>query len=251
MAGILIVIGFVLLAIGIIYLMFHYQKDRSTTSERAQNLAQQKYDPNMTRFAAAKEAKASAARNELLTNVNKEISLVTQTIDNEAQALFASYRKDDAPLTHQIEKEKTLADHGAYVALADNKRVVADMASTLGIDPDTMKELVLERARMETQLSMEYRQMELEVEKHKRMKEVDFNFETQLASLELDMANVANLLPQHKLGLLHTQLSEIHHEYDSIQKLPAGEFKQKELARVKKKMTTWQRDINAQSKRLL
>jgi len=139
------------------------------------------------------------------------------------------------------------------------------MATQLGVDPLTMRELILERARMETQLSMQYREMELEVEKHKRLsevnfhfeiekhrqvKEIDFSYDRQLAELDTQMADIANLLPQHQLNLLNTQLASIHQEYEHINTLIDSDFKKRELQRVSLKMKTWKKEIRERAKGL-
>lgn len=250
MAWILITFGVVMIAVGIIVLMFFYRKDGQSTVDRAQNLSQKKYDTNMTRFAAAKEAKASAARAELLSNVNLEIGGLTETIEREAAALQAQFRKDDSFTAYSLEREKSLADHESYLALAENTKIVARIATQLGLDPSAMKELILEKARMETQLAFRQREMELEVEKHRLMKQVDFEFENKMAGLDRQMAEIEHLLPQHLINALHGQLSGIHFEYEQIKMLGDGEFKQREIRRVESKMKAMEKNIRERQKNL-
>lgn len=242
--------GVALIAGGIIFLMFFYSKDGQSTVDRAQNLSQKKYDTNMTRFSAAKEAKASAARAELLSNVNLEIGGLTETIEKEAAALQAQYRKDDSFTAYSLEREKSLADHESYLALAENTTIVARISSQLGLDPSTMKELILEKARMETQLVFKQREMRLEVEKHRMMKQVDFEFENQMAGLDTQMAEIEHLLPQHLINALHNQLSGIHFEYEQVKLLDDGEFKSREIKRVENKMRSLEKNIRERQKNL-
>ncbi len=250
MALTLVATGFVLIVVGIIVLMFFYKKDGQSTVERAQNLSQTKYDTNMTRFAAAKEAKASAARAELLSNVNLEIGGLTETIEKEAAALQAQYRKEDSFTSYSMEREKSLADHESYLALAENTVIVARISSQLGLDPSTMKELILEKARMETQLAFRQREIELEVEKHRLMKQVDFEFENKMAGLDRQMAEIEHLLPQHLINALHSQLSGIHFEYEQVKLLEDSEFKKREVKRVETKMRALERNIRERQKNL-
>ncbi len=250
MNWIFITIGVLFIVVGILYLMFSYKKDTNSTVDRAQQLSQNKYDPNMTRFAARKEAKASEVRGSLLTNVNYEIGQLTATIEQEAAALRAGYKKDHTFSDYSIEREKHLADHEAYLALADNQTTVARIASQMGLDPSTMRELILEKARMETQIAFRQREMELEVEKHRLMKQVDFDFENKMAGLDRQMAEIEHLLPQHLLNALHNQLSGIHFEYEQVKMLNDGDFKQREIKRVESKMKALEKNIRERQKNL-
>lgn len=250
MAWIFITLGIVSIIGGIVFLMFFYEKDENETVDRIQNLNRKKYDPNMTRFAARKETKAALPRTELLTLLTQETSLLTQTIEQEAAALHAQYKKDDSFTTYSLERERQLADHESYLALADNQTTVARLATQMGLDPPTMKELILEKARMETQLAFKYREMELEVERHRRMKQVDFEFENKMAALDTQMAEIEHLLPQHLLNALHKQLSSIHFEYEQVKQLDDGEFKEREIKRVARNMKALEKNIREREKNL-
>ena len=250
MVWIILGIGIVCIIGGVLYLMFSYEKDNQSTVDRAQNLSQKKYDTNMSRFSAAKESKASAVRAELLSNINLEISGLTETIKREAEAIKEGYRKQNAFSDYALEREKQLADHEAYIALANNQATVAQIASQMGLDSATMKELILEKARMETQLAFRQREMELEVEKHRLMKQVDFEFENKMAGLDRQMAEIEHLLPQHLINALHNQLSGIHFEYEQVKMLDDGEFKQREIKRVESKMKLLEKNIRERQKNL-
>lgn len=250
MAWTFIILGLALIVGGVIFLMFFYEKDDNATIDRIQDLNKKKYDPNMTRFAARKEAAAAVPRTELLTLLNQETSLLTQTIEQEAAALQANYRKDDSFTTYSLAREKTLAEHESFLALADNQTTVARIASQMGLDPATMKELILEKARMETQLAFRQREMQLEVEKHRLMKQVDFEFENKMAGLDAQMAEIEHLLPQHLLNALNRQLSTIHFEYEQVKQLDDGEFKEREIKRVERNMKALEKNIRERQKSL-
>lgn len=250
MAWTFLILGIVLIAGGIIFLMFFYEKDDNATIDRIQNLNKQKYDPNMTRFAARKEAKAAVPRVELLNLLSQETNALTNIIEQEAAALHANYKKEDSLTTYSLEREKQLADHESYLALADNQTTVARIASQMGLDPATMKELILEKARMETQLAFRQREMELEVEKHRRLKQVDFEFENKMAGLDTHMAEIEHLLPQHLLNALNRQLSTIHFEYEQVKELEDGELKEREIKRVELNMKALEKNIRERQKNL-
>ena len=250
MVWIILGISIVCIIGGVLYLMFSYEKDNQSTVDRAENLSQKKYDTNMSRFSAAKESKASAARAELLSNINLEIGGLTETIRREAEAIKEGYRKQNAFSDYALEREKQLADHEDYIALANNQATVTRIASQMGLDPATMKELILEKARMETQLAFRQREMELEVEKHRLMKQVDFEFENKMAGLDRQMAEIEHLLPQHLINALHSQLSGIHFEYEQVKMLDDGDFKQREIKRVESKMKALEKNIRERQKNL-
>ncbi len=246
----LLLLSILFVAGGVIFLMFFYQKDDNSTVDRIQNLNQQKYDPNMTRYAAKREARAALPRTELLALLNQETSLLTQTIEQEAAAIQANYRKEDSLTTYSLEREKNLADHEAYLALSDNQAIVARVATQMGLDPATMKELILEKARMETQLAFRQREMELEVEKHRQMKQVDLEFEHKMAGLDTQMAEIQHLLPQHLLNALNRQLSTIHFEYEQVKLLDDGEFKEREIKRVERNIKALEKNIRERQKNI-
>lgn len=250
MGWIVITIGILFIIGGILYLMFAYEKDTGGTVERAQQLSQSKYDPNMTRFAAGKEAKASEVRGALLTNVNYEISQLTATIEQEAAALKAGYGKDHAFSDYSIKREKHLADHEAYLALADNKTTVARIASQMGLDSETMRELILEKARMETQLAFKMQEMQLEVEKARQLKQLDFEFEHKMAMLDRDMAEIKHLLPEHLIGALNKQLSQVHFEYEQVKLFDDGDYKDRELKRVEQNIKILEKSIRERRKNI-
>lgn len=247
-----IILGISVLCIigGVLYLMFSYEKDNQSTVDRAQNLSQKKYDTNMSRFSAAKESKASAARAELLSNINLEIGGLTETIKREAEAIKEGYRKQNAFSDYALEREKQLADHEAYLALADNKTTVARIASQMGLDPETMRELILEKARMETQLAFRQREMELEVEKVRQLKQLDFEFEHKVAMLDREMAEVKHLLPEHLVGALNKQLSQVHFEYEQVKLLKSGEYKDREMKRVEQNIKILEKSIRERRKNI-
>lgn len=250
MALFFIIVSLMMIVGAIIGLMFFYEKDGQSTVERAQNLSQDKYDPNMTRFAAKKEAAASAVRAELLANVNLEIGGLTETIEKEAAALKAGYRKEHAFTDYSMEREKHQADHESYLALAENQTIVARIASENGLDPSTMKELILEKARMETQLAFKQREMELEVEKVRRLKQVEFEFENKMAGLDTHMAEIQHLLPQHLINALNKQLSTIHFEYEQVKLLEDDDYKKREIKRVESNMKALEKNIRERQKNL-
>lgn len=272
MNWILIVTGIILIIGAALFLMYQHPKDKNSTVERAQNLSQKKYDPNMTRFAANKEAAAAAARGSLLTNVNAEISAITDTITKEAEALRAGYKKQDTLSDHSIEREKHLADHQSYLALAENKTTVARIASQSGLDPETMrllileeaktkrellleesrlnKEILLEEIRLKTLLTTRTHDMEMDVEKSKRLKAIDLDFEQKMAMLDRNMAEIQHLLPQYLLNALDDQLSKIHFEYEQVKQLDEGEYREREIKRVAVKMKALEKDIRERQKKL-
>jgi len=62
MSSLLIIVGLVSVVGGIVALMFYYQKSENRGQSRIYKIQEEKYDPNMTRASARREANASAAR---------------------------------------------------------------------------------------------------------------------------------------------------------------------------------------------
>jgi hypothetical protein len=243
------VIGVLLLVIGILYLMNTTEPDNLDSDKRV-NALQDKYSTNMNRFAARKEAKPAAARAELLTALNNEASHLVQTINTQAAAEMAELNRQNVPIMAAMQHSKALADHDAYIALSENTRRLAEMASQLGVDPGTMRELVLEKARMETQLAVKQREVELELEKARQLKQIDFDHERQMAQLDAQMAEMKLLLPYYELNVLNTQLAGLHKQLEMAEQLPDGEYKVREMKRIEDQMKAWSKDIRVRQKRL-
>ena len=246
---ILFIVGMGLLILGIGFLLFAHPAGSDDPQENIRAI-QKGFSPHMSGVAANFQARRSEKLTNYLSKINEQTSQVTQMINQKALAEQAQLNYEDVYSTHLLNRQKSEADHDAYIALADNRKAVAEMATLFGLDPDTMKQLVLEQARMKTQLSAEQFKMQLDVEKHRLMKQVDYEFEYKIAELDTRMADLAHLLPQHQLDVLHNQLSGIHCEYEQAKQLGEGDYKKRELQRIERKMKTWEKNIRGREKEL-
>jgi hypothetical protein len=110
--------------------------------------------------------------------------------------------------------------------------------------------LEIEKIRLEALLEEKRLNTELEVSKHRQLKEIDFEFENKMSSLEARMAEMQNLLPQHLYNVLSRQLSNLHLEYEEAQYLDDGDFKARELKRILMNINALEKQISEREKEL-
>ncbi len=245
----LLISGIGLLIIGIGLLLFRHEPCSDDHQENIRAI-QKGFSPHMSGVAASFRANRAEKLTNYISKINQQTGQVVEMINQKAIAEQAQLNYDDVYSNHQLNRQKVEADHDAYIALSDNRKAVAEMATLFGLDPATMRELVLEQARMKVQIATKQQEMQLDVEKHRQMKQVDFEFEYKIAQLDTQMADLAHLLPQHQLEVLHNQLSGIHFEYEQAKQLGDGDYKKRELRRIERKMKTWKKNINGREKEL-
>lgn len=243
MVAYLIIIGIVGIIIGLLYKMYAYDKSDGSMKDWSQTLGREKYDPNMTRFKAKKETIASESRSSLLANLRQEVTEMANVITAEASAQMAQFAKEDTGLAYSLQRELTTADHELQLAMKHNQINANLRAAEFGLSPAAFENLVLEQARMQTQLAMEERKMLLEVEKDKGFKKNDLFLERSLANLSIELNNIANLLDQHKYKILDSELHEMHLEYERIKVLDESEYKEREVRRIGSKIKKWEEQL--------
>jgi hypothetical protein len=191
----LLVVAFICLIV--VVLMRRFEKKPDTAQNRVQDLLDTKYSTKMHRWAAGGEGKAAARRTELLAQLNNESSQLVETINQQANALKADFAKGSAYQDHILDREKKLADHEAYLALAANNKLVANLATQFGTDPVTMREIILEKAKME-----------IEVNKHKKIKEIDLEARWQEILQDSNAADLALIGDHLVIKKLYNELAE-------------------------------------------
>ncbi len=114
----LIVVGILLIGFCIYVWMFAYEKSQSDDpQDRLVQVQKDKYDPNMTRFAARKEKKASSARTEAATQIGGEARAVTDMIRQQREALEAQADLDEQPGRSERVTEKEVIEHKVQMNL--------------------------------------------------------------------------------------------------------------------------------------
>jgi len=246
----LIVFGIALVIGAIVFLMYFYEKDGMSLDETSQVLGKTNYNRKMTRASARRQAKSAMERIKALVGVENEVSAIGKVIDAEAIALKATLNKEDTSYRHLLEQEKLDAEHLAYLAVTENTAAVARMGTQFGLTPDTIREVVLEWSSAKAQAMVEQVKVDSVLAEYGGKKAIDFSYEEKMAELDKSMADVANLLPEHQIEILHSQLSQINSDYVDIQHLPEGDYKTREMQRIRIKMETWESNIRERTKRL-
>ena len=247
MVLVLIIVAVLMIAGAIIGLMFYAEQGSRNTLNQVEDI-KSKFNPNDTRFRAGSKVVTARTQAELLAEINNVNSHLVASITIQTEAVKANERLMNANYDYLLEREKIDEDHKSYVALSQNKVMVAKLASEYGTTPEIMGELILLKARTQTEETVKDREMEREVEKYRRMKEIDFQFENQMANLDAKMAEMGHLLPQHLLKALNNQLSSIHFEYEQVKLLEAGDFREREINRVERLIKAMEKNIRERQK---
>jgi hypothetical protein len=246
---ILILVGGVFIVAAVLFLIFYYKKTRGNAMDKI-DLVRENYHPNMSGTLAIMRATKAEKRISLLKTIHEEVSLLTDSMFQESAAKQAHYRNQDTWADYQLQRDREMALHDAFIAEAINRKIVADIGSRHGIPADSVKELVLETFKMQSVMMMESFKMQLDVNNKRQTKQIDFDFQNQMASLDAQMANVQHLLPQYLLNDLYKQLSSVHMEYESVNRLPDGDFKRREIKRVEGRMKSLQQNINERERNI-
>lgn len=102
----LVLLGLLCLLIAGIFYSLNYKKNPSTPEDRQQKLQDEKYSPDMNRFAARKETKAAAARTEVAKQINLEANAVTGMKHEQTNLINAETLKQQAELTQDAQAER-------------------------------------------------------------------------------------------------------------------------------------------------
>jgi hypothetical protein len=247
MGWIIIIVGLVLLGFAVYQMMFVRDAGASNALTKG-DMVRDKLNPNMTRFAARSELKPARAQAELITELNNVGAGIVESINKETEAILADERRMNANYTYLLEQEKMEADHRAYLELAENQVATARMASQYGTTPDVVAQVILLKAQIEAQESAKDREMQRDIERKRQEKEIEFEFESKVAQLDAKMAEMQHLLPQHLINALDSQLSSIHMEYEQVKLLDEGDYKQREIKRVDRKMKALEKTIRERQK---
>ncbi|MBV9214943.1 MAG: hypothetical protein JO053_02105 [Acidobacteria bacterium] len=84
MAWVLIIVGLLFVAGGIIFLLFYYERSSNTRAEQIKDL-QDRYDPNITPMAAKREMKRSEVRTEMISQMLSEATAVSSIIKHDTE----------------------------------------------------------------------------------------------------------------------------------------------------------------------
>lgn len=191
-----------------------------------------KYDPNLNRYAARREAGTALSRAELLANLNQEVQAMAQWLNSQTDLKLAQMANHDADLTYQAMIARHELDARAYYAQTQNQIAANEMATRYGLTPGGYQELVISAVREQAaQTAMENR-MQLDVRRDELMKHNEFLFQQKLDSLDVYIAQISSVMPQRQQQLLGSMLQQIHGEFEAVKKMPDGEYKERELRRL-------------------
>lgn len=237
------VIAIVVAIAGVLYLVYKDKNTEGDISSWAQGQATNKFDPNMNRFQAEKEAIASQARNQLLVSLQAEVTNMAGVLIAETHAQMAEFAKRDAFRTYTAMQASAQLEVQLREAMVHNQIQSNQKASEFGLSPAAFEQLVLESAKSRTMMVMEEQKMLLGVKQDKLMKENEFFLEQKLHSLDVELSNLANLLPQRKVMLLGEMLKGVHQEFEKVKQLGEGDFKESELRRLDEHRKTLEAEI--------
>lgn len=189
------------LIIGVcIYLWMHfYKKGDPNISKRVDKLQQEKYDPNMNRFAARKEAKASAARAELAVQVGDESRVVADMVEQQKEVLDNQFALKFAPARKIEERELEQAQAG-------NR-----MNTIKAADKEDMDYATYNQFKLEEKLS------ELRVTEHEKKEKINLDNKLTEKQESLRLALIAKHLSDiQKIALVQEQIDMVYKQIGKI-----------------------------------
>lgn len=230
MPFIFIGIGIILIVVCIYLWMHLYEKSSTNNQERISKLQSEKYDPNMTRFAAKKETAASIPRTETATQVGTEARAVKDMIVQQTEALQAQFTLDNAVNNLNREEELKQATHISTVDSLNLQRLLIQNAGQKGMDVTVY----------------------LEVLKTRELNKAEVEKIEQQAVAELRAGFIYQLKEYQKLTMLREVLDALYERAYQIESGKEPEaLKRRKLVQVEKDIKLHEEDADGRRKRLL
>jgi hypothetical protein len=230
MAWIFIIVGLILI-VGCIYLWMHlFEKSSTNPQDRIDKLQDEKYDPNMTRFAARKQTAASIPRTETATQIGKETRAVKDMIVQQTEAVQAQF---------------TLNNIGSDLSRGEELKQVSHIATVDGLN---LQRLLIANAGQQGMDVTVY----LEVLKTRELNKAEVEKIEQQAAAELRAGFIYQLKEYQKLTMLRGVLDEL---YERAYQIESGNepqlLKARKLIQVEKDIKLHEEDADGRRKRLL
>jgi hypothetical protein len=247
MTGIvLLIIGAGVIVIAVGYYLLSYNKDNLHPSERVGVIQMDKISIDMNRYAANKEAGASAARTNLGAQLNQESATYIEMINQQTAAKLAQY--DNLMAIDRRQREDLILQ-----AMQANQLLVYQAASEYRVTPATYEQMMIESVKLGHQVMLQGANQQLEIQKHFQMKLIEHQMEELTAGLKKEMLQFKNLLPYHQYEQLNQMLSVANGSLDLFKRtqFPSAELKERELKRMEAYIRTLKSKINEWKKNRL
>jgi hypothetical protein len=221
--------------------LYTWKQDTLSASQEMERL-HSKSSPNMNRFVARKETKASAARTDLGRQLVEEGKVVINKVDQQLELQRKeSERKYFDRRMEELRQAETAANE-TIVAKNYYEQNLMNEAASYGRTVETDQRLKIEAG-----------QAQIEIEKIKQLKYVEDESRWKLIQQDLDAANRAELTPYELIQILtEGHLFKMMERYDEIQRTERSPWvKEQKLQRLKKNIDKLQEIIDDKQARLL
>ena len=201
----------------VIFIVFGYKYMNSYNKKdfHTQDL-ENKYSTDMNRFSAEKERKASEARTSLLTQVNQEISQVSERD-------FQVFANKELPDNLQRRKKELESEHRTLLAQHENTRIVLDHANQEGLSPLTYEQIRMLGAAQEFELKKKQLSDWLDVEKKRMLDELEVRKLESENRVHLQLGFEASLADHQKIKTLQEDLHELYKKQDEVLRMNLAE----------------------------
>lgn len=229
MAWVLIIFGILFIAGGVIYRLYFYEKSSKDPRDQIRNL-QERYDPNITRTVAVKEADQSSVRTGLVKQFNAEVEAVTGMLNKRTEGEVVAFRNEH--IGDQLKREEEFK-HQQHLHDVDNlmlQRNLVSFAQDQGMDVSTYLEVLKTRALN----SVEMQRIEDE------------------AKAQLKAGFIYQLKDYQHISMLRGALDDLYERSWQIETGKEPEpVRQRKLAQIEEDIRLHEEDIGARRKRLL
>lgn len=225
MAFVLIGVGIIFVGVSLYLLMTLYDKKSLTSQERMDKLYGEKYTTDMNRFAARKEAKASAARTELHAQLNVEAVEIAVKEERIAEAKVRE------------------AHHSFSIADYNAQKELTEKAQEVGHTVETAQQLQLGKGLSE-----------IKITEHERIEKTNLDNKLYEMQERVRLAIIAKHLSGIQIiRLVQEQMDDINKQIDEIERNQAlsDKLKQRMIADREELIVTLKKDRNERETRLL
>jgi hypothetical protein len=141
-------------------------------------------------------------------------------------------------------------ERGLMMARLRNEMLITDAANRELLDTATYTAIRMMQAQTEIDLRKTAAELRMDVEHKRELQTLQLIANRTEAELDIAMADIKLLLPFHEVSTLNTQLAELSLQLEEAGKLPASEYKTREIKRITEQMQTWRNKIHDRQKRL-
>jgi len=232
---ILLIIGLGVAAFGVIYWVLLYKQDNATPGERVYTIQTTKISTDMNRYAAGKEAGASAARTDLAGQLNREALMYVEQISTRTLTQLAEYETI-------MSVDRRRREDMMLQAMQANQFLVLQAANEWRVSPQVYEQMIIEAVKQNHEFRSKFVDHQMRIEEHFQMKLIDSEYRKWLVEIDKEMGMLQRLLPYHEYNELSGMLQLAHGHLAQFEStsFPNEEVRKREEARLKQRIKAFQ-----------